>query len=238
MINIPTECPSCASTLAIENDQLFCRNKECSQAVSSRIISHCKKQSIKGLGSASIAKLDVVSIPEIYHLEKEYITEILGEKVGTKVYEQISMAKNTTLQSFIGSLGIPLVGQTSAKNIVGTDLFDFDYSLLGVRAQEELEKWIIEESDDYKDIQFNFSIGSDIQNKLIVCITGKIEGYTKSKIEEELSEYITVSNTVTKNVNYLICEEHKNSAKEEKAESYNIPIITLSELKAITRRNK
>ena len=58
-IIIPTHCPACNSVLDIVNDQLFCRNPDCPAKSSKRIEHFAKTLKIKGLGKATIEKLDL-----------------------------------------------------------------------------------------------------------------------------------------------------------------------------------
>jgi len=231
-VEIPTRCPCCLSNLERVNMQLFCINEKCEGRSLHRISNFCKKIRIKGLAEKSIEKLNIDSIAELYSLDKDYLVSILG-KNGEKVYREIQESLHTDIGTLIGSLGIPLVGRTTAAKLTG-DLDCIDYSALPNKAKENLQEFF--KSDLWKDllnIPFNFSIKPAEEVTVIetVCLTGKFQ-FPKTVIEAKLHELgYKTTETVTKTLDLLITNDiNSTSSKVNKARQYGISIKTLEEV--------
>ena len=87
----PTNCPSCGSELKWSNHLLYCTNSECKSKVAKTIEHFAKTLKIKGLGPATIAKLNLADISEIYLHTKESIAEALNsDKLAEKLVYEIA----------------------------------------------------------------------------------------------------------------------------------------------------
>jgi DNA ligase (NAD+) len=242
-IQIPTHCPSCNSELEMVNSQLFCRNKNCSAQSSKRVEAFVKKMKIKGLGPKSISKLGFVHPIEIYETTLDTYVEILGEKIGQKIFDEIENSKNTTFATFLSALSIPLIGDTASKKIATqvTDLLGLFEWLeeinIGDKAKANIKDWM--ETSDFwlagdleKYLNINKQVFKEVPKKGKVCITGKLKDF---KNRNECKEYLeelgyTVTSTVSSVTDYLVCEDGSNSSKSKKAESLGIPIVTIENL--------
>jgi len=80
-IEAPTNCPSCRSVLEEVNYLLYCRNPHCGEKVLKLIEHFAKTLKIKGLGPATVAKLDIVSLEELYSLTCDEIADQIGSEV-------------------------------------------------------------------------------------------------------------------------------------------------------------
>ena len=96
-IKIPTECPCCEYPLVYVKDQLYCRNTACSAQLNKKIENLCKVLSIKGFGPKTIEKLNIADLTEIFYLDVESVSEVLGEKTATKLIDEIERAKSADL---------------------------------------------------------------------------------------------------------------------------------------------
>lgn len=235
MINIPTHCPSCNSTLERVNDQLFCKNNSCSAKNSKIVENFASKVKIKGLGPKAIEKLGLETVADIYDLSEHFLVDMLGVN-GKKIYAEIQAKRELPLSLFLGSMSIPLIGVNTAKKISTTiDNISKDSLIkdgLGQKASNNLIEWL---NTNYipKQIQLKNEDESHFTTKgLKVCISGKFGNTTKDCLTKELNNIgVTVSNSVTKDTNYLLCA-NETSAKALKAKQYNIEIVkTLDELK-------
>ena len=103
MISIPRECPVCYSVLEKVKDQLFCRNSSCSAKSSKQILHFLKIMKIMGLGEKTLEKLGFESINDIYNVTEEQLKTSLGDKIGTKLYNEIAKSKIIELSTFINS---------------------------------------------------------------------------------------------------------------------------------------
>ena len=245
-IKIPKTCPSCNSDLETVNSQLFCRNKDCPAQSSKKVEAFVKKMRIKGLGPATISKLGFVRPIEIYETSLEDYVEILGEKIGHKIFDEVQNSRTTTFATFLSALSIPLIGDTASKKIatVATgieDLFNLESLPIGEKAKLNISEYLLslEPAEFSKFVSLsdymNFKGTSKIQvaqDKGNVCITGKLKDFSnRSKAKEYLEEHgYTVTSTVSGKTNFLVCEDGSNSSKSKKAESLGIPIVTIDSL--------
>jgi NAD-dependent DNA ligase len=231
-IEIPSMCPACGSKLELVNQQLFCRSSTCPAKSLKNILHYVKTMKILGLGEKTLEKLNVKSIPELYGYTKEHMIASLGEKIGTKLYNEIDKSKQTTLSTFITAMGIPLIGKTAADKInsVVTSIEEITEVTckkagLGAKASNNLVTWVNTEGQ-FLNLPVTFIEAEVPISGITVCISGKVPGYTKSTIKELLLDYnVHVRDNVTKDIDYLITEE-TGTTKVKKAEQYNIEIIS------------
>lgn len=266
----PLKCPSCLHDTKIikENDTevLICANPNC-QGKLLGIVSHAVSKNalnIDGLSEATIGKfIDlgwITSIKDVFHLDKyKYDMVQLNGFGGTsvkKLLNSIEKSRNTTLDRFIYSLSIPLIGRSASKTIskyfngdVNRFLdawkcgYGFPWNQLndfGVSMHNSMAKFYL---DNYNDInsllnEFTFEKISDsnISNKLegkVFVITGTLNQFSnrdeaKNKIESLGGK---VSGSISAKTSYLVNNDiNSTSSKNKKAKQLNISIITESEL--------
>ena len=128
LFEMPVHCPECGSDVVKEHDKavyrcsggLFCpaQKKRAFQHFVSR-----KALDIQGLGNKLIDQLiekNWVSHPDdLFKLVPENLAQLerMAEKSALKVYDAIQAAKRTTLPRFIYALGVPEVGEVTAKSL-------------------------------------------------------------------------------------------------------------------------
>ncbi len=128
LFNMPNSCPVCDSVVIKEHDKavyrctggLFCpaQRKRALQHFVSR-----KAFDIQGLGDKLInqlADLNMVRHPDdlfLLTIESLFGLDRMAEKSAFKVISAIQAAKTTTLARFIYALGIPEVGEVTAKHL-------------------------------------------------------------------------------------------------------------------------
>ena len=240
-IKILTNCPVCDSKLVRIKDQLFCHNNMCDAKLFKSIIHFVKALKIKGLGEKTIEKLDLESINSIYTLSKDFVISELGEKLGTKLYNEIEKSKTTTVDKYITGFGIPLVGKTASEKLAQyTDsIWNIDSKLcklagLGEKATNNLLDWILHNEFKYKDLPIKTVEGNkQSEITLKVCVTGKLKDFTsRGKAKAYLKDYgIQVVSSVSSNIDYLVCDvEGSSSSSIKKAEKLNLPVVTMNHL--------
>jgi DNA ligase (NAD+) len=241
-IKIPTNCPSCNSELEQVNSQLFCRNSQCPAQSTKKVEAFIKKMRIKGLGPASISKLGFVRSIEIYETHVDTYVEVLGEKIGHKVFDEVQNSRTTNFATFLSALSIPLIGDTLSKKIAlqVKDIDSMVHSVTGLnigpKAYENLDKWTIDNYWETLELEkyFQFEVATNVvvADKGNVCITGKLNDFSnRTKAKEFLEEQgYTVTTTVTSKTDYLVDEEGRVSSKSKKAESLGIPIVKIADL--------
>lgn len=238
-IEIPKNCPSCAGELEMINFQLFCRNTLCPAQSSKKVESFATKMKIKGLGPKTVERLNLVDIPELYGLDEGFLVSELG-KNGEKIYQNIQQTKVVEFGTFLGALSIPLIGNTAGRKL-GEVINSFEEITeanckkagLGAKATENLLNWARNNIDYFNLVEFKpKKVSTVVEEKGTVCITGKLNDF---KNRTEASNFLRgkgfkVLSGVSKNLDYLVCEDGSSSSKTQKAEQLEIPIVTINQL--------
>lgn len=275
---IPDKCPICGSPTKIVKDNdsevLICTNDDCKGKLLGKLSHAVSKNAldIDGLSEATIQKfIDLgwlTSIKDIYHLsdhEKEMsMLEGFGKRSVTKLLDSIKKSRNTSLQRFIYSLSIPLVGKSASKDISNEVNGDFDTFMhtLSVYGAEYFKNIpgigdsIVNSMNDFfrkhckdmydlsKELTFekpiSLAVTDDIKSLLgkTFVITGSLEHFENrdaAKTEIELHGG-KVSGSVSAKTSYLVNNDiESTSGKNKKAKELGIPIISENQLIAMMR---
>ena len=256
---IPEKCPICGGETKIvkENDSevLICMNDDCQGKLLGKLVHAVSRNAldIDGLSEATLEKFISLgwldSIKSIYHLSdykgKMYSLEGFGKKSVDKLLESIEKSRETTLDRFVYSLSIPMIGKSASKDIA--EFFEYDlikffektYSVncLGNIAYKNYKKYCRNHYEEILDLssEFNFKTQDKsltnktniLQDKTFV-ITGLLEKYSnrdelKSVIESNGGK---VSGSVSARTFALINNDiESSSSKNKKAKSLGIQII-------------
>lgn len=264
---IPVEtCPICGADTKIiqENDSkvLICTNDNCKGKLLGKISHFCSKNAIniEGMSEATlqflIDKEWIKSFQDIYKLDyyrqdwKGY--DGFGDKSVDKLLDAIENSRNTTLDRFIYSLSIPLIGRSTSKDIskacANGDVQQFIMIMsleeapfigldgFGEEKCQSIKHWWVHNKDMFYELinEFTFkeeknnSSGVNLSEKIFV-ITGSLIHY---KNRDELVSVIEsmggkVSGSVSAKTSYLINNDSQSSSsKNQKAKQLNIPIIS------------
>lgn len=265
--NIPSKCPICGQPTRIikENDSevLMCENPGCKGKLFGRLIHAASRNAldIENLSESTIEKFINLgwlnSIKDIYYLsdhENEMKSiEGFGKKSVEKLLLSINKSRNTSLERFVYSLSIPLIGKSASKDIskLCEDNFDNLIGLIksspeklltidgfGVVTMNSMAKWWYENSLWVYELskEFTFEKSKSVSNETSNILDGKTFVVTGSvnhyKNRDELKADIvayggTVVGSVSSKTSYLINNDiNSTSSKNQKAKSLNIPIIS------------
>ena len=137
---IPNKCPYCGKSTEIkkENDSevLMCTNEECIGRLIGKLTHTVSKSSLNvdGLSESTIKKfIDlgwINSIQDIYHLS-DHENEMkdldgFGKKSVDKLLLSIEKSRKTSLERFLYSLSVPLLGKSASKMIAEAVDCDFN----------------------------------------------------------------------------------------------------------------
>lgn len=270
-INIPDKCPICGQPAKIVKDNnsevLVCTNDNCKGKLLGKL-SHAVSRdalNVDGLSEATIEKFINLgwlnSIRDIYYLsanEKQLKSlDGFGNKSVDKLLASIEKSRKTSLERFLYSLSIPLLGKSVSMMIADSVDYDFDVFIdeMTIKGAEYF-RYLPGVGDSlisslntywkshYSEIlqlanEFTFEkpnlildeIPNTLQGKTFV-VTGSVNYY---KNRDELKADIvihggTVSNSISSKTSYLINNDiNSTSSKNQKAKSLNIPIITEEE---------
>jgi DNA ligase (NAD+) len=123
----PERCPVCgASVDAPENEPLsYCTNLACPSQVMGRLLHYGSRRAmdIEGLGDKIVAQLleacGVKDPSDLYSLTVERLAELerMGEKSAANLVANIEASKTRPLARFLHALGIPNVGESTARDL-------------------------------------------------------------------------------------------------------------------------
>lgn len=268
---IPNKCPICGQPTKIvkENDSevLMCENPDCKGKLLGKLVHATSRNAldIENLSESTIEKFInlgwLTSIKDIYYLkchENEMKTlEGFGKKSVEKLLSSIEKSRNTTLDRFIYSLSIPMIGKAISKLIaekVNYSIREF-ITIMGIKGAvyfssldgisdkkiSSIDSYWSKHSDMIYELSKEFTfespnivldeIPNTLQGKTFV-VTGSVNHY---KNRDELKADIvshggTVVGSVSSKTSYLINNDiNSTSSKNQKAKSLNIPIISEEE---------
>ena len=241
VITIPTECPSCSSSLKLVKDILYCLNDHCPAKWDKKVEGFAKHLKIKGLGPSTIQKLQIQDFHDLYSLSRDEISDCLNsEKIADKLYLEIQKSTESGLEELLPAFGIPLVGRSVASklcavvdNISSISWDSCHRAGLGPKASQNIIDWINNEfyPNEYDQLPFSYKTKEKsvkIESKGVVCITGKLKSYPNKSAAQEVLEKLgyTVKGTVTNAVTVLVNESGIESAKTTNARAKGVRIIT------------
>jgi DNA ligase (NAD+) len=121
----PTECPACHTRVKKDEDGAIirCPNRHCPARLAGRLRHFASRTAmdIEGLGEKlceTLVDAELVrSVADLYRLTVEQVMtlERMGEKSAQNLVDGIARSKETTLRRFVYALGIPEVGEATAK---------------------------------------------------------------------------------------------------------------------------
>lgn len=270
-LDIPDKCPICGQSTKIvkENDSevLVCTNDDCKGKLLGKLKHAVGRDAlnIDGLSESTIEKFInlgwLKSIKDIYHLsgyEKEMRSlDGFGKRSVEKILNAIEKSRNTSLERFLYSLSIQLLGESASKMI--SEAVDYDFNTfidemtisgaeyfrylpgIGDSLISSLNTYwkshysgILQLANEFTFENPNLildEIPNTLQGKTFV-VTGSVNHY---KNRDELKADIvahggTVVGSVSSKTSYLINNDiNSTSSKNQKAKSLNIPIISEEE---------
>jgi DNA ligase (NAD+) len=197
-----------------------------------------KTLGIKGLGSASIKKLEVYHPIELFNRSD---WEILG-KNGLKIQEELNRPKDYA--TVLAALGIPGVGKTTAQTIVENipkfdDLRDIGSKPIkgiGPATIDSILSWLDVNEDWVKKLPYPLeaTVSGPVTtvDARKVAISGKLD-MTKSEMADHLARFnFVVIDSVTKDC-YALISSGDESTKVKQAQKYGVPIYNYWNNRAI-----
>ena len=268
-IVIPAFCPICGGIARIKRDNdtdvLVCTNDNCKGKLLGKLTHFVSKNAmnIDGLSEQTLEKFIelgwLTCFEDIYNLstERDQIVKLdgFGEKSTKNLLSSINKSKDTTLDRFIYSLSIPLIGRSASKTISkhfngDFDNFykeccmnEFDFTILddfGETMNESINNYIEDNvvmiGNLAKEMKFEkpeFVSGCSVFGGKTFCITGSLNHFAN---REEAKAWIErfggkVSGSVSSKTSYLINNDTEStSGKNKKALELGVKIINEEEL--------
>ena len=258
LVKIPEYCPSCGNTLKAEGPFLRCdAGMQCPDQLFGyfeHFVSR-KAMNIDGLGykiNTHLIKLGYVKqVADLFKL-KRYESELkslegFGEKSIDNLFTSIDSSRRPKLETFINSLGIPEVGETTASSLA-RHFKEFNY-LRSASFEDLMQLDSIGEVVAKNIIKFfeNDPVGIDallneieIENFVAsadshldgirIVITGSFENYSRDELKDIIKSKGGVpSSSISSKTDFLIYGE-KAGSKYKKALDLGIELITETKL--------
>lgn len=259
----PHTCPICSGDVKLKKENetynLYCINSSCEGKFINQLDHFCGKKGldIKGLSTATLEKLvdwgwvncfaDIFTLQE--HMEEWAQKPGFGVKSVVKLLDAIDETQyNSTHESFISAIGIPLIGRTMVKELMKNGITTYEALYNLVQQHQDFSQFNgfgYEKSEsllnfDYTEANKAYALmnlispepeekkENTLEGKSIV-ITGTLKTF---KNRAELQRVIEaaggkVVGSVSKNTSYLINNDiESTSAKNQTAKRLGVPIIT------------
>jgi DNA ligase (NAD+) len=245
----PTKCPVCGSEVKKEDGGAIarCTSRSCPAKLAGRLRHYATRTAmdVDGLGEKLCEALVeaglVNSIADLYRLDVETLSalERMGEKSAQNLVEGIARSKNSTLRRFIYGLGIPEVGEATAKALA--EHFREIHALMDATPEAleavrdvgpEMAKAIrgyFEEPDNRAMVEALLAAGvkpappevveAGIFSGKTVVLTGTLTTMTREAAKEEIERRGgKVSGSVSKKTDFVVAGEEAGSKLKKAAE--------------------
>lgn len=267
---MPTQCPICQSDVVKEEDKAVyrCTGGLYCEAQRKRALQHFvsrKAMDIVGLGDKLIdqlADMNLVRHPDdLYKLDVATLAglERMATKSAENVIEAIKTSKDTTLPRFIFALGIPEVGEVTAKNLaqyfktldalakateaelievndVGDVVAKHIVHFFQQAHNQEVINGLLSAGIHWPETTELIQVESPFSGKVVV-ITGTLHSITRSEAKQQLEALgAKVTGSVSKKTDYLLAGE-KAGSKLSKAQSLGVKVMTEQEWMAMMGEN-
>lgn len=260
LFTMPQACPECGSEVIKEHDKAVyrCSGGLYCPAQRKRALQHFvsrKAFDIQGLGDKLIVQLTDVELvkhpDDFFKLTVEQVANLerMAEKSARNVITAIEQAKQTTLARFIYSLGIPEVGEVTAKNLAqhymtlpniqaAEQASLLDVPDVGEIVAEHIETFF-KQLHNLEVIQGLLDCGvhwPDPENQMVdeaspfngkvVVLTGTLQQGSRTEAKKQLEALgAKVTGSVSAKTDYLIAGESAGS-KLTKAEALGVTVLT------------
>ena len=202
------------------------------------LLNFVSQMDIQGLGPASISKLDLNYISDLY---KDQPWDSLGVN-GTKIAQEVEYSKTKPYEKVLAGLGIPSVGLSLAKKIIQhipkfSDLPKIEFEKIdkiGPKITEKILIWFEENSDWVMKLPIQLEANTtnmEVLEKKAICITGKLDRPRKEIAAILEEKGFEVKSSVTKSTYALITDGKEVSSKTLTAEKYGIKKVNYFENK-------
>jgi len=249
---IPINCPSCNTLLVVEDKYLKCPNSAgCPAQILGSLRLFCSTLDILGLSDKTISKLYLanrIKLPgDFFKLSVDDIKDLdnLGEKSAQNIINQIQAKKMLSLVEAFDAAIIPNFSRQRIKQLIKAG-FDTPQKLLNISFdqieqlpgfQKTLAQKIIDGialrrpwiESILSQINLKFVIRNLKLNNLSFCITGSLSVPRQQLVDQIESNGGTVSSSVSKNTDFLICNQSSNSDKYQTAIKLGVTIINENE---------
>ncbi|MBX0295721.1 NAD-dependent DNA ligase LigA [Haloarcula nitratireducens] len=262
----PETCPVCDSPVERDGPMAFCTGGLSCPAQRERSVEHYASRGaldIEGLGEKAVEQLLDAGLVEdaadLYELTVEDLRELegWGETSARNLVAELDAARDPPLSDFLVALGIPHVGDVTARNLAaefGTFEKIRDAAESGDREAfeavpdvgPEVAESVVEffESEgnravltrllDHVDPRAAEATGGDALDGLTFVFTGSLDGYTRGDAQELIERHGgSATGSVSGNTDYLVVGENAGKRKREDAEANDVELLDEESFEAL-----
>ena len=263
IIHEPRECPYCGHPVEYEESDsgvinVYCVHSFCPGKLEYRLDYFCSRKALNIMNLSTEIISDLIDwgwvsgLADLFTLKyhrAEWITKSgYGVKSVDRILKSIDTASNTTLDKFITSLGIDLIGPAVAKDLCTKFKTYEDFKLacqngyqfenldrFGEAKATALREFDFTEADQ---LIFFLTLSNPYYETaptdkpldgMIIVVTGSLNLFKNRDDFQKQIEALgaTLSGSISKKTNYLVNNNIESaSSKNQKAKSLGVPIIT------------
>lgn len=259
--HLPDQCPVCGSPVVrVEGEAAHkCSNTSCPAVVANAIKHFASRRAmdIEGLGDKIVEQLlaekCIQDVADLYHLKTEQLVELerFAEKSAQNLIDAIAASKETTLWRLIHALGIPSVGETTARLLasqfgsleklqeaenadleavegIGPIMAEGIVAYFAAEANRTLIKRLLDAGVHYEAVEVERQAATEssdltFEGKTFV-LTGSLSNYTRDEAKTEIeARGGKVTGSVSTNTDVVVAGE-KAGSKLTKAQNLGIDI--------------
>jgi DNA ligase (NAD+) len=258
----PSICPSCKAPVVQDGVFIRCVNPNCPAQRLERLIHFVSGMEIENLGEKTLELLlerGLVRDPaDLYHLSREQLLTLprMGEKSVDNLLLALESSKTSPLSRLVFALGIPQVGQQTAKDLARR--FGSIERLMDATREELLSVPEVGETVSQAIIDFfqpkaarelvrrlkecgvspeeGESIKGDLFTGQSIVVTGTLEHYSRDEVSALIESLGgRVSSSVSKKTSFVLAGAEAGS-KLEKAKALGVRILEEEEfLRALSK---
>ena len=251
----PTHCPVCGSAAPRPEGEAVarCLGMACPKKLSEGVLHFASRNAldIRGLGDSLVGQLVerklVKELADLYQLKRDDWVglERMAEKSADNILASLQKSKDTTLQRFLNGIGIPGVGEATAKLLAQAfpdldKLMDADEEALqrvrdvGPALAEEIHTFFAE-PQNRRSIQRLLAAGIEPKPEKVsregvfagksLVLTGTLSSLSRDEAKAEIERRGgRVSGSVSSKTDFVVAGEEPGS-KIEKAKKLGVPVL-------------
>tara|TARA_Y100001949_G_scaffold10754_1_gene7985 strand:- start:354 stop:1991 length:1638 start_codon:yes stop_codon:yes gene_type:complete len=141
-IDIPAECPRCATPLIEDGAFIRCTNLDCPSRLERTVLYWCRHLEMDGIGEKLTEQLCstglVRTLADLYKLSHQDISGLdrMADRSASNVIDELEASRSMTLSTFIAALGLPRIGPEIAS-VIATEVSSLETLLELVEKKDE-----------------------------------------------------------------------------------------------------
>jgi DNA ligase (NAD+) len=269
----PDACPVCDSPVERDGPLAFCTGGLTCEAQLERTVEHYgsrKGLDVEGLGGERVSQLVdaglVTGLADLYRLSVEALAALdgWGQRSAEKLLAEIDDARDPSLDDFLSALGVPEVGQSTARNVArefgsieafplddGDDFDAFEERLqtvpdVGPTVARHVREFFENPENraalhdllgevDPRDVETDD--GETSLSGLTFVFTGSLS-VTRGEASDLVERHGgRVTSSVSSNTSYLVVGDSPGQTKRDDAEANDVPELSEEEFETVLREH-